>query len=112
MVPIDRSDTRIDELKIFINIGNTIYHRRHRRRVIVKKVENTLSFFYIRARARFLTKTGSEHLCTGTDTTTAATMATIKRKRKKRKSRQTVSQVISNNCAKIKREEEVGFVNF
>ena len=55
MVPIDRSDTRIDELKIFINIGNTIYHRRHRRRVIVKKVENTLSFFYIRARARFLT---------------------------------------------------------
>ena len=49
---------------------------------------------------------------TGTDTTTAATMATIKRKRKKRKSRQTVSQVISNNCAKIKREEEVGFVNF
>ena len=65
MVPIDRSDTRIDELKIFINIGNTIYHRRHRRRVIVKKVENTLSFFYIRARARFLTKTGSEHLCVG-----------------------------------------------
>ena len=28
MVPIDRSDTRIDELKIFINIGNTIHHRR------------------------------------------------------------------------------------
>ena len=28
MVPIDRLDTRIDELKIFINIGNTIHHRR------------------------------------------------------------------------------------
>ena len=28
MVPIDQSDTRIDELKICINIGNTIHHRR------------------------------------------------------------------------------------
>ena len=30
MVPIDRLDTRIDELKIFINICNTSIHHRRR----------------------------------------------------------------------------------
>ena len=68
IVPIDRSETRIDELKIFISIGNTIvYHRcRHRR----QKLENIISLFicahlFFKSKNRFQTSVPPVPMYTG-----------------------------------------------